>query len=115
MIFYNQLEQRKIEGFDIIIDYTYSWEHPYAVFPKKKYNVDAILDKIDKGKVEYFNLRIRALLKDKEFAKQIVPNLLYSDAYDILKQEELEYMVSEVLSEAKEEAEKLKKLLEDLI
>ena len=115
MQFYNILDERTVEEFDLIIDYTYSWEHPYEVFPKEKYDVDLILKKIDNRQLEYFDLRIRALFKGTEFARETIINLLYKDAYDILKQEELEDVIDSVIYDAKEKIVKLKILLGKLL
>lgn len=114
MQFYNILEERVIEKFNIIIDYTYSWDHPYVVFPKENYDVDIILKKIDNRQLEYFDLRVRVLFKGTEFARETIPNLLYKDAYDILKQEEMEDVVDSVIYDAKEKIVKLKLILDGL-
>lgn len=114
MQFYNILDERNIDEFDLIIDYTYSWEHPYGVFPKDNYDVDLIIKKIDTRQLEYFDLRIRALFKGTEFARETIINLLYKDAYDILKQEEMEDVIDSVIYDAKEKIVKLKILLDEL-
>ena len=90
-MYYIELFRRSINNFDVIADYTYDWTYPAIAYNPSNYNIPLMLDKIDKGEVEYFNFRLR-VLKDnvccasgtiEHCVEKRVENMLIRDANEI--------------------------------
>ncbi len=109
MRYYDTLAEYDREGFNVIVDKT--WEDlpledlfdtstdPETGLPY--YDVQDMYRKIDRGDLDYFMLRVRAMYEDVELAVNYVGGFLYEDASEVLRDGTAEDMISETIEDAK--------------
>jgi hypothetical protein len=103
------------EGFEIIVDKT--WEDlpldhlfdtsidPDTGLPY--YDIHEMYTEIEMGSLDYFMLRVRALVDGRELGSSYVGGFLYKDASEVLTDGTAEDMIWEAIEEAKKEARRL--------
>jgi hypothetical protein len=111
------------DGFRIILDKT--WEDipledlfDTSIDPatgQAYYDVDEMARQIDRGDLDYFMLRARALLDGHELGSHIVGGFLYEDAREVLRDGMAEDCIYAAMAEAKKEARRLVGSLQRLI
>jgi hypothetical protein len=112
---YDELATYEREGFEVIVDKT--WEDipledlfdtsidPDTGLPY--YDVEQMARDIDRGSLDYFMLRVRALVDGHELGSSYVGGFLYEDASEVLRDGTAEDMIWEAVAEAKVEARRL--------
>ena len=115
MRYYDHLATYQREGFEVIVDKT--WEDiPLAdlfdtsIDPdtgKPYYDVEEMARDIDRGSLDYFMLRVRALVDGHELGSSYVGGFLYEDAREVLTDDTAEDMIYQAIEEAKQEALRL--------
>ena len=115
MRYYDHLATYQREGFEVIVDKT--WEDiPLAdlfdtsIDPdtgKPYYDVEEMARDIDRGSLDYFMLRVRALVDGHELGSSYVGGFLYEDAREVLTDGTAEDMIYQAIEEAKQEALRL--------
>jgi hypothetical protein len=112
---YEELATYEREGFEVIVDKT--WEDipledlfdtsidPDTDLPY--YDVHQMARDIDRGSLDYFMLRVRALVDGHELGSSYVGGFLYEDASEVLRDGTAEDMIWEAIAEAKREARRL--------
>jgi hypothetical protein len=115
MRYYDTLATMQRDGFEIIVDKT--WEDiPLAdlfdtsIDPdtgRPYYDVEQMARDIDRGNLDYFMLRVRALVDGHELGSSYVGGFLYEDASEVLRDGIAEDMIYEAIAEAKKEALRL--------
>jgi hypothetical protein len=115
MRYYDTLATMQRDGFEIIVDKT--WEDipladlfdtsidPDTGLPY--YDVEQMARDIDRGNLDYFMLRVRALVDGHELGSSYVGGFLYEDASEVLRDGTAEDMIYEAIAEAKKEALRL--------
>ena len=115
MRYYDTLATMQRDGFEIIVDKT--WEdipladlfdtsiNPDTGLPY--YDVEQMARDIDRGNLDYFMLRVRALVDGHELGSSYVGGFLYEDASEVLRDGIAEDMIYEAIAEAKKEALRL--------
>jgi hypothetical protein len=115
MRYYDTLATMQRDGFEIIVDKT--WEDipladlfdtsidPDTGLPY--YDVEQMARDIDRGNLDYFMLRVRALVDGHELGSAYVGGFLYEDASEVLRDGTAEDMIYEAIAEAKKEALRL--------
>ncbi len=115
MRYYDTLATMQRDGFEIIVDKT--WEDipladlfdtsidPDTGLPY--YDVEQMARDIDRGNLDYFMLRVRALIDGHELGSSYVGGFLYEDASEVLRDGIAEDMIYEAIAEAKKEALRL--------
>ena len=111
-------EQRR--GLTVIVDK--SWEDiPLAdlfdtsIDPdtgKPYFDVEEMAEKIDRGDLDYFMLRVRILHRGHELGSSIVGGFLYEDAREVLTDGTAEDLIWEAMQEADRE---IPQLIQDLL
>ncbi len=109
MRYYDTLAEYDRGGFNVIVDKT--WEDlpledlfDTTIDPetgKPYYDVQDMYRKIDRGDLDYFMLRVRAMYEDVELAVNYVGGFLYEDASEVLRDGTAEDMISETIEDAK--------------
>jgi hypothetical protein len=112
---YTELATMQREGFEIIVDKT--WEDlpldqlfdtsidPDTGLPY--YDIHEMYTQIEMGSLDYFMLRVRALVDGHELGSSYVGGFLYEDASEVLRDGTAEDMIWEAIEEAKKEARRL--------
>ena len=106
---YTVLAELDREGFNVIVDKTWEDLHPQDSFDtsinpdtnQPYYDIEEMCRKIDRGELDWFMLRVRAMHEDVELAVSYVGGFLYDDATEVLRDGTAEDMIWETVEEAK--------------
>jgi len=120
---YTELATYEREGFEIIVDKT--WEdipldHLFDTSEdpdtgKPYYDIHEMYTQIEMGSLDYFMLRVRALVDGHELGSSYVGGFLYEDATEVLRDGTAESMIGEAIDEARKEAQRLVGSLSKLV
>ena len=112
---YTALATLHREGFDIVVDKT--WEdipldHLFDTSTdpdtgKLYYDIHEMYTQIEMGSLDYFMLRVRALVDGHELGSSYVGGFLYEDASEVLRDGTADSMIDEAVDEARKEALRL--------
>ena len=115
MRYYDHLATLQRDGFEVIVDKT--WEDiplgdlfDTSIDPdtgEPYYDIEQMARDIDRGDLDYFMLRVRALIDGHELGSSYVGGFLYEDASEVLRDGTAEDMIWEAIAEAKKEALRL--------
>jgi len=115
MRYYDHLATYQREGFEVIVDKT--WEDiplgdlfDTSIDPdtgKPYYDIEQMARDIDRGHLDWFMLRVRALVDGHELGSSYVGGFLYEDPREVLRDGTAEDMIWETVEEAKKEARRL--------
>jgi hypothetical protein len=107
MRYYDTLATYDRAGFEIIVDKTYEDLSPRDLFDDTVSDIDEIIKDIDRGHLDWFMLRVRALVDGHELGSAYLGGMLYEDPSECLTDGSAEDMICEVVAEAKREARRL--------
>jgi hypothetical protein len=112
---YTTLATLQREGFDIVVDKT--WEdipldHLFDTSTdpdtgKPYFDIHEMYTQIELGSLDYFMLRVRALVDGHELGSSYVGGFLYEDASEVLRDGTADSMIDEAVDEARKEALRL--------
>ena len=112
---YTTLATYEREGFVVVVDKT--WEdmpldHLFDTSEdpdtgKPYYDIHEMYTQIEMGSLDYFMLRVRALVDGHELGSSYVGGFLYEDAREVLSDGTAESMIDEAIDEARKEALRL--------
>ena len=107
MRYYDELARYEREGFEIIVDKSWEDLNPRDCFDDTVSDVDEIIKDIDRGHLDWFMLRVRALVDGHELGSAYLGGMLYEDPTECLTDGSAEDMISEAIAEARKEARRL--------
>ena len=107
MRYYDELARYEREGFEIIVDKSYEDLNPRDCFDDTCCDIEEITKDIDRGHLEWFMLRVRALVDGHELGSAYLGGMLYEDPKECLTDGSAEDMISEAIAEARKEARRL--------
>ena len=107
MRYYDELARYEREGFEIIVDKSYEDLNPRDCFDDTCCDIDEIIKDIDRGHLDWFMLRVRALVDGHELGSAYLGGMLYEDPSECLTDGSAEDMICEAIAEAKREALRL--------
>jgi len=115
MRYYDHLATYEREGFDIIVDKTWEDLNPRDLFDDTCCDIEAIIKDIDRGHLDWFMLRVRALVDGHELGSSYVGGFLYEDPTEVLRDGVVEDMIAEAIEEARKEARRLQGSLSKVV
>ncbi len=108
MRYYDEIGSFERDGFFIIVDKSYEdidpWDQLSECFDDRK----QLYADIERGKYDWFMLRVRAMLDGHELGCSYLGGCLYEDAREVLTDGTVEDQLIEVLFEAKQEVKRLR-------
>jgi len=107
MRYYDTLAVLERDGFEIIVDKTWEDLNPRDQFDDTVTDIEEIIKDIDRGHLDWFMLRVRALVDGHELGTSYLGGMLYEDPKECLTDGSAEDMISEAVAEAKREAQRL--------
>jgi hypothetical protein len=89
------------EGFEIVVDKT--WEDiPLShSFDDSCHDIAELERRVDSGDLDWFMLRVRALIDGNELGSAYLGGCLYEDAREVLEDGTAEDLIEQAISEAK--------------
>ncbi len=112
---WDELARYEQDGFTIVVDKTWEDLSPFDLFDDSVTDIAEIARKIDNYDLDWFMLRVRALLDGHELGSHIVGGFLYEDARDVLRDGTADDLAHEAIREAREEARRLVGSLQKVI
>ena len=101
MRYWDELARFERDGFDIIVDKTWEDMDPRDSFDDTCYDIKEIREDINSGKLDWFMLRVRALVDGHELGSAYLGGCLYGDAREVLRDGTAEDIIEEALVEAR--------------
>jgi hypothetical protein len=111
--YYDTIAEFERDGYDIIVDKTYEDLSPRDCFDDC-HDVDEIIKDIDRGHLEWFQLRVRVLVEGLELGSAYLGGCLYEDPREILTDGTAEDFIAEAMVEAKSQVYRLSRKFTEL-
>ena len=111
--YYDTIAEFERDGYDIIVDKTYEDLSPRDCFDDC-HDVDEIIKDIDRGHLEWFQLRVRVLVEGLELGSAYLGGCLYEDPKEILTDGTAEDFIAEAMVEAKSQVYRLSRKFTEL-
>lgn len=105
MRYYDTLATLDRDGFEIIVDKTWEDLNPRDLFEAD--DIEEIIKDIDRGHLDWFMLRVRALVDGHELGSAYLGGMLYEDPKEVLQDGVVEDMIYDAIQEARKEALRL--------
>jgi hypothetical protein len=112
---WDEIARFEREGFDIVVEKSYEDTHPRDCFDDTCYDIKELCNDIDRGKYEWFLLRVRAGVRGRWLAEEYLGACLYEDAREVLTDGTADDLIYRALKQARVEATILQGLLKSLI
>ena len=101
MRYWDELARLERDGFDVIVDKTWEDMDPADSFDDTCYDIKEIREDIESGRLDWFMLRVRALVDGHELGSAYLGGCLYGDARQVLFDGTAEDIIEEALVEAR--------------
>lgn len=101
MRYWDELARLEREGFEVIVDKTWEDMDPRDSFDDTCYDIKEIREDINSGKLDWFMLRVRALVDGHELGSAYLGGCLYGDPKNVLTDGTAEDIIEEALVEAR--------------
>ena len=112
--YYDEIASFERDGFFIIVDKTYEdidpWDQLSECFDSKT----ELYADIERGKYDWFMLRVRALVDGHEMGTSYLGGCLYENPKEVLSDGTAEDLISEALIEAKRDVYRMYKKFQEL-
>ena len=112
---FQEIARFQREGFDVIVDKTWEDTHPRDCFDDTCYDIREMCEDIDRGKYDWFVLRVSVELRGRTLAEEFLGGCLYEDCREVLSDGTAEDLIYMALERARAEAQVLKGLLSNLL
>ena len=103
------------ENFEVHVEKSWEDIHPGDCFDDSCYNIKEMCEKIDRGDLDWFMLRVRVLYDGVELAEEYVGGFLYENAQDVLNDGTAEDIVWTAVAAAKIRARELSTKMNQLV
>jgi len=113
--YYDTIAEFSRDGYDIIVDKTYEEDiSPRDSFDDTCHDIEEICKDIDRGHLDWFQLRVRVLVEGLELGSAYLGGCLYKDAREILTDGTAEDFIAEAMVEAKSQVYRLSRKFTEL-
>jgi len=114
MRYYDTLATFQRGGFTIIVDKSWEDLSPRDCFDDSECEIEQIIKDIDRGHLEWFVVRVRAMVEDFEMGSAHLGGMLYEDPRECLTDGSVEDLIHEAMAEAKSQVYTLSKKFTEL-
>lgn len=112
--YYDEIASFERDGFFIIVDKSYEDLNPRDCFDDTVSDIDEIIKDIERGHLDWFMLRVRAMVDGYELGTAYLGGCLYEDPKEVLSDGTADDLISEALIEAKRDVYRLYKKFQEL-
>ena len=112
--YYDEIDSFERSGFTIIVDKTYEDLHPSDCFDDSVTDIKELCADIERGKLDWFMLRVRIMVDEYELASEFLGGCLYENPRDVLTDGTVEDMIAEAMITAKPEVYRMYKRFQDI-
>jgi hypothetical protein len=114
---YDEVGRFEHEGFTVVVDKTWEDFDPWEFFDEWEETRETLYDKINRGVLDWFMLRVRVMLESHVLAVEYLGGCLYEcdKVEDVLTDGVVENMLYEALPIARENAKRHLSLLQNVL
>ena len=102
MRYYDTIHTETRGGFDVIVDKTWEDIDVGDCFDDSCYNIREMEQQVDRGELDWFILRVRALIDGHELGSAYLGGCMYEDAREVLTDGTAEDLIEQAVIEAKQ-------------
>ena len=114
MRYYDELAVYEREGYEIIVDKTWEDIQLRDCFDDGCYDIAEMEDKVNRGDLDWFMLRVRVLVEGLELDSEYLGGCLYEDAREVLTDGTAEDLIAQSMANAQKQVYRLYKKFQDL-
>ncbi len=103
MKYWDELARYERGNFTVIVDKTWDDIPLRDCFDDTCYNIEELEDKVNRGVMDWFMVRVRVLVDTHELGSAYLGGMLYDRAEDCLTDGSVEDLIHEAMEEAKKE------------
>jgi hypothetical protein len=112
MRYYDELARYERGGFEIIVDKTWEEISIRDCFDDSCYDIAEMEDKVNRGALDWFMLRVRVLVDGHELGSNYLGGCMYEDPREVLTDGTAEDCIEQALEEARKEVYPLMRQLQ---
>ena len=101
MRYYDELAEFEREGFTVVVDKTWEDMHPSDLFDDTVSDITDLCERIDRGDLDWFMLRVRILVDGVELGDHYLGGCCYEDAKTVLTDGTAEDCIAEAMHQAR--------------
>ena len=112
--YYDEIDSFERNGFTVIVDKSYEDLHPSDCFDDSVTDIKELCTDIERGKLDWFMLRVRIMVDEYELASEFLGGCLYENPRDVLTDGTVEDLISQAMITAKREVYRMYKKFQDI-
>jgi len=112
--YYDEIDSFERSGFTVIVDKSYEDLHPSDCFDDTITDIKELCADIERGKLDWFMLRVRIMVDEYEMASEYLGGCLYENPRDVLTDGTVEDLVDQAMITAKREVYRMYKKFQDI-
>ena len=111
---YEEIDSFERSGFTIIVDKTWEDISPRDCFDDECWDMKQMFEDIERGKLDWFMLRVRIMVDEYELASEYLGGCLYENVRDVLTDGTADDLISYAMITAKREVYRMYKKFQEL-
>jgi hypothetical protein len=111
---YEEIDSFERAGFTIIVDKTWEDISPRDCFDDECWDMKQMFEDIERGKLDWFMLRVRIMVDEYELASEFLGGCLYENVRDVLTDGTADDLISYAMITAKREVYRMYKKFQEL-
>ena len=111
---YEEIDSFERSGFTIIVDKTWEDISPRDCFDDECWDMKQMFEDIERGKLDWFMLRVRIMVDEYELASEFLGGCLYENVRDVLTDGTAEDLIAQAMVTARREVYRMYKKFQEL-
>jgi hypothetical protein len=111
---YEEIDSFERAGFTIIVDKTWEDISPRDCFDDECWDMKQMFEDIERGKLDWFMLRVRIMVDEYELASEFLGGCLYENVRDVLTDGTAEDLIAQAMVTARREVYRMYKKFQDI-
>jgi hypothetical protein len=112
--YYDEIDSFERNGFTVIVDKSWEDLSPKDCFDDSVTDIKELCADIERGKLDWFMLRVRIMVDEYELASEFLGGCLYENPRDVLTDGTVEDLISQAMITAKREVYRMYKKFQDI-
>ena len=112
--YYDEIDSFERNGFTVIVDKSYEDLSPRDCFDEACWDMKQMFEDIERGKLDWFMLRVRIMVDEYELASEFLGGCLYEDAREVLRDGTAQDLIDQAMITAKREVYRMYKKFQDI-
>jgi hypothetical protein len=110
--YYDEIDSFERDGFTVIVDKSWEDLNPRDHFEDD--DIEAIIDKIERGVYDWFMLRVRLMVDEYEVASEYLGGCLYENPKDVITDGTADDLIDTAMVTAKREVYRMYKKFQEI-